>query len=167
MPISQDLLEILCCPETKEDVNLITDEEVNRINQAIEEGKVKRRSGEAEKEKINGEIFNVGSNSENYTVKEIASSVKSLVKNSKIEYAENVSKDKRSYKVDFSKIHSKLGYATKWSVKDGIKELCNVFKQHNFTKNEFEHKKFSRLRYLNWLREENLLDENLRFKKVN
>ncbi|MEE9167234.1 MAG: hypothetical protein V3U24_07230 [Candidatus Neomarinimicrobiota bacterium] len=52
MGISQELLDILCCPETKEAVHLISEQESERINAAISSGTVKKRSGETETEKI-------------------------------------------------------------------------------------------------------------------
>ncbi len=48
MAVSQDLLDLLCCPETKEPVALISEAEVARINAAIAAGGVKRRNGEKE-----------------------------------------------------------------------------------------------------------------------
>jgi len=115
--------------------------------------------------KVSGEIFNVGSNDDNYTVKQIAEKVEEIVPDSKIEYGKNVTKDARSYKVDFSKIQTQLGYKTKWKLIDGIKELYNLFKQKRFTKSEFEDKKFHRLDYLKWLIEEGYVDQNLRLQK--
>lgn len=52
MAISQDLLNILCCPETKEDVHLISDDDIIRINKAITSGRVLQRDGTA----VSGEI---------------------------------------------------------------------------------------------------------------
>jgi uncharacterized protein YbaR (Trm112 family) len=57
MAIEKDLLDILCCPETKEPVALISDEEVKRVNAAIEKGAVKRRDGEAESEPIDAGLL--------------------------------------------------------------------------------------------------------------
>lgn len=57
MGISQELLDILCCPETKEDVHLISQEETDRINAAISGGSVKKRGGETETEKIDGGLL--------------------------------------------------------------------------------------------------------------
>ena len=45
---------------------------------------------------VNGQAFNVGSDNDNYTVKEIASMVEKIVPNSKITYAKNANKDNRS-----------------------------------------------------------------------
>ena len=40
MPISQDLLEILCCPETKVPVEMLDDERLGKLNSQIEAGTV-------------------------------------------------------------------------------------------------------------------------------
>ncbi len=55
--ISQDLLEILCCPETKEDVALADPALVERINAGIAAGGVKTRGGQDVTEKIEGGLL--------------------------------------------------------------------------------------------------------------
>lgn len=59
MAISADLLEILCCPETKEDVHLISVADVDKVNAAIQQGKVRKRSGKPETETITGGLLRV------------------------------------------------------------------------------------------------------------
>jgi len=46
MAISNEILEILCCPETKEPVALIDEDMLKKINTAIEAGKAFKRNGE-------------------------------------------------------------------------------------------------------------------------
>ena len=46
------LLEILCCPETKQDVVLASSALVEELNRRIEAGTLKNRAGEAVKEKM-------------------------------------------------------------------------------------------------------------------
>ncbi len=111
--------------------------------------------------KINGETFNVGTNEENYTVKEIAKKVEKIVPDSKITYGENANKDARSYRVDFDKIKNKLGFKTTWTLEKGIKNIYEYLKMINFTENEFNDKKYYRLKYIKWLIETNKLDSNL------
>jgi len=111
---------------------------------------------------VKGEIFNVGSNEENYTVKQIANTVEELVPNSKVEFGKNASKDFRSYKVDFSKIKKQLDFSTKFTVKDGIKELIDIFKRENFTEDDFKNRKFYRLAQLKSKIESKELDSDLR-----
>lgn len=44
--LDKDLLDILACPETKEPVSLADDALVERVNAAINEGKVTSRDGQ-------------------------------------------------------------------------------------------------------------------------
>ena len=112
-------------------------------------------------EKVTGETFNVGSNSDNYTVKEIADEVANVVPNSKIEFAEGATNDPRSYRVNFSKINERLGYKPRRSLHESIKELYLALKSINFNKNDFEDKKFYRIKYLRWLLQQNVVDSQL------
>ncbi|MCH8012652.1 MAG: hypothetical protein IIA61_12000 [Candidatus Marinimicrobia bacterium] len=57
MTISKDLLDILCCPETKEDVHLISGEKIEIINKAITAEVVKIRSGEVETHSIDNGLL--------------------------------------------------------------------------------------------------------------
>jgi len=59
MGISQELLDILCCPETKEEVNLISEEDVQKVNYAIISGFVKKRNGDLETDTIEGGLLRV------------------------------------------------------------------------------------------------------------
>lgn len=57
MTVRKELLEILCCPETKEEVLLIKGEEVNKVNSSIHQGVVKYRDGESVTEKIDAGLL--------------------------------------------------------------------------------------------------------------
>ena len=50
--VSKELLDILCCPETKQDVALADADVIAEINRKIESGTLKNRGGEVIKEKI-------------------------------------------------------------------------------------------------------------------
>ncbi len=47
MNISQKLLDILCCPETNDDLHLLSKEERERVNRAIAHGTAMNRKNEA------------------------------------------------------------------------------------------------------------------------
>ncbi len=47
MPISEDLLEILCCPETKVPVEMLSGDLLAKLNAEIQAGKVASVGGEA------------------------------------------------------------------------------------------------------------------------
>ena len=78
---------------------------------------------------VNFEIFNVGSNSNNYTKRDVVKKIcKTLNRNRKIIYLKT-SKDKRNYNVDFSKILNKLKFKTKYSIEYGINEIVKFLKK--------------------------------------
>ena len=45
MPISQDLLEILCCPRTKVPVQMVPEDQLAQLNERIQAGGVKYHDG--------------------------------------------------------------------------------------------------------------------------
>jgi len=115
-------------------------------------------------EKIKGEVFNVGSNENNFIVKEIAEIVESIVPNSKISFGDNVSKDSRSYKVNFDKISNELNFKPKRKLTEGIEEMYRKFIDMDINEKEFLDKKFYRLKYLKWLIQERKVNSNLEMK---
>lgn len=52
MPIKEDLLEILCCPETKEGLQLVEPETLRRINERIAAGEVRYQSTQPVREPL-------------------------------------------------------------------------------------------------------------------
>jgi len=75
-------------------------------------------------EKINGQIFNVGSEKNNYQLGPLAERVaKAVPRDVKIEWYGDP--DHRSYRVAFDKISS-LGYEARYVAEDGVEELCGA-----------------------------------------
>ena len=118
----------------------------------------------AQNELVTGQIFNVGNNNDNFSVREIAEHVQQVVPNSEVEFANISNKDFRSYKVDFDKIVRILNFKTRWNLQDGIKQLYNIFTKEKFSESDFHDKKFYRVEQLKWLIEEGHIDENFKFK---
>ncbi|MFW5775033.1 MAG: Trm112 family protein [Chitinivibrionales bacterium] len=50
--IDKELLNILCCPETKQDIDYVEGDVIDKINKRIEQGTLTNRAGETVKEKI-------------------------------------------------------------------------------------------------------------------
>jgi nucleoside-diphosphate-sugar epimerase len=76
----------------------------------------------ASKNKIGGEIFNVGSNDQNVTMEDLANSItKSIDESCQIDIQST--NDHRSYFASFEKIEKILGYTTDYSIKDGAIEV--------------------------------------------
>jgi len=55
--VDKALLEILCCPETKQSVSPIAADAVQKINDGIKSGTVVNRSGTTVKEAIDGGLL--------------------------------------------------------------------------------------------------------------
>ncbi|MEM4603676.1 MAG: NAD(P)-dependent oxidoreductase [Candidatus Nezhaarchaeales archaeon] len=77
---------------------------------------------EADESRVNGEIFNVGSNNQNYRIYDLAKLIgDSVGKPYRIEwYGES---DTRSYNVDFTKIGRRLDFTTSYTPADGAREV--------------------------------------------
>lgn len=79
----------------------------------------------AERERVNQEIFNVGSNSQNFQITQLAELVaKGLGKPLEYEFYGEV--DVRSYKVDFGKIVQVLGFTTSYNVESAAFEISEA-----------------------------------------
>jgi uncharacterized protein YbaR (Trm112 family) len=55
--VAKELLDILCCPETKQELSLIEGEIIERINKRIKEGSLKNRGGDTIKEPIDSGLL--------------------------------------------------------------------------------------------------------------
>ena len=55
--VDKELLDILCCPETKQDLTLLDPKIVENINNAIKRGGVKNKIGEQVKEPIDAALL--------------------------------------------------------------------------------------------------------------
>ncbi len=79
---------------------------------------------EAPKDVVCNEVFNVGSNDQNFKIIELAKLVADML-NVKVELVPEMV-DKRSYEVDFSKIEKRLGFKPIFDIKYGIREVYNA-----------------------------------------
>jgi len=94
------------------------------INDAIEAYRVVLN---AKKEKIAGEIFNVGSNEQNYKIGHIAKEIiEEVGNNTELELGDN--NDHRSYEISFNKITNELGFNSKYDIKSGAREILDALK---------------------------------------
>ena len=82
---------------------------------------------EADKEVVNGQIFNVGSNDQNFQIFDLAK----LVAEScglPFVYEWYGSPDKRSYRVSFDKIAKVLGFKPKYTPREGAREIFDALR---------------------------------------
>jgi len=82
---------------------------------------------------LDREVFNCGSNNNNYSKIQIAKILKKRFKDLEIVINKNV-QDKRNYKVDFSKIKKVLKFRSKYNINYGVTEIVNFLKKDKNSK---------------------------------
>lgn len=120
----------------------------------------------APREVIHCQAFNVGVNGENYQVRQMAQIVQEIVPGCKVEYAGQGGPDPRNYRVDFSKFASLVpDFRPQWNARLGAQELYEAFRSVKLSEEEFQGRKYVRLKQLKHLISEGYLDETLRWKE--
>ena len=82
----------------------------------------------ADKEKVDGEAFNVGDTSQNYTKKMLAAEIGKAIPSLEVNYHPIVT-DPRDYKVNCDKIKNILGFTITKTVPSGIREIASLFRE--------------------------------------
>ncbi len=78
------------------------------------------------------DIFNVGSNKNNFTKENIIKKINKFIKIKNNVTFVGETKDHRNYKVNFSKMKKNLNFAPKYDVNYGIREIVNALKNKKF-----------------------------------
>lgn len=102
---------------------------------------------EAPHEKVHRQAFNVGRNADCMQVRDIADLIAEEVPEAHVSYAPGGVADKRTYKVDCSKI-LELGFVPKWTVRKGIQDLRDRFRTHGVSVDEFEGSRYQRVAHV-------------------
>jgi len=113
---------------------------------------------------VGGEAFNVGFSKGNFTVFDLAKAAQRLVSGCEIVIVGSYT-DARTYKVSFKKILTTLKdyFNPNWDLDNGGRELIEYFKEIHFSENMFRNRYFKRLNQLEYLKNNNLIDDNLRW----
>ncbi|MGE5327922.1 MAG: NAD-dependent epimerase/dehydratase family protein [Deltaproteobacteria bacterium] len=112
---------------------------------------------ESNKEKVNGQIFNVGANDLNIQILELAKKVAKGL-NKPFEYEWYGEPDMRSYRVSFDKINMVLGYTTEYDFEAGAIEIWNEMEKGTIRWDD------PKTKTVNWYK--TLLDWNQHIKSV-
>lgn len=104
---------------------------------------------EAPKEAIHNQIVNIGGNAENYQVKDVADLVQRFLPDANIVFTGQVGEDPRNYRVKFDKLNTLIpSFKLEYTLEKGMEELFAKYKEHNFSKADFDGDQFVRLRTL-------------------
>lgn len=88
---------------------------------------------EASALQVKGQVFNVGSNELNFQIIQIVQTIQRVLKSQEVEIDWYGDPDRRSYKVDFSKIQNALGFETYWTLEAGIQEIVDALNDGRLT----------------------------------
>ena len=86
------------------------------------------------KEIVGHQVFNAGSDDNNYTKKMIVDKILEFLPKGQVEYSSNGS-DPRNYKVNFNKVKNILNFEPKYDLNFGIRELISYLDANNATIN--------------------------------
>ena len=115
---------------------------------------------------VRGQAYNIGRNADNYRIREIAERVQAAYPSSSLTLGPP-SNDNRSYRVDFAKVQTALpGFAPLWDLVRGVRECRAAFGEIGLNAATFEDRRYTRLKQIRHLLEQNLIDKHLRWREA-
>ena len=118
------------------------------------------------REVVHNQAFNVGSNSQNYQIRDLAEIVKEIVPNCRVQFAEDAEPDQRSYRVDFLKIRQLIpDFQPQWDAARGVVELLSAYQELGVKLEDFEGSKYKRIDHIQHLLCMKELDSDLRWTR--
>jgi len=118
---------------------------------------------EAPVDAVWNEAFNVGSTEENYRIRDIAKIVTDVVPGCRLTFASDAGPDKRSYRVDFSKLRRILPDAVPChDARSGARQLFELLRSSRLTPGEFEGPRYQRIAHIKHLMTTGMLANDLR-----
>ncbi len=105
----------------------------------------------APRDLIHGEIFNVGSNSQNYQIRDVAEIISETFPNCRLSLGDSTG-DHRDYRANFDKIHERLpGFECRHDVASGARQLLDVFQAVDMSTELFEFRGHTRIKQMQHL----------------
>ena len=116
---------------------------------------------------VSGEAYNIGSDNQNYRIRDLAEAVHELLPSCEITFAAEASPDPRSYRVDFSKFSAAFpDCRLEWTAERGVEELVRAFQTVGLTRDDFDSYRYVRLRQLRRLLDARALGDDLRWASL-
>jgi nucleoside-diphosphate-sugar epimerase len=114
---------------------------------------------EAPRDRVHGQILNVGAPDANFQIREIAEIVGGVFPDCEVTVGRRGA-DQRSYRVSFAKIHELLpGFRCSWDPELGARQLLEVFSRIDLSYDDFASRTFTRLKQIEHLLGTGQIDE--------
>jgi nucleoside-diphosphate-sugar epimerase len=121
---------------------------------------------EAPTDLIRDRVYNVGTDDENYLVRDIAEIIVGVIPGSALSTAADAVADKRSYRVDFTRIAREIpAFTPRWTVRSGAAHLAEALTRTGLPPERFAGPAYRRLDQLHHLIETGLLTTDLRLRE--
>jgi nucleoside-diphosphate-sugar epimerase len=78
--------------------------------------------------KVHKQVFNVGSDEQNFTIQRIGELIQKMVPGAKL-VNQGLGGDRRDYRADFRKIREQLGFVPQWTVWEGIRQVIDEIRK--------------------------------------
>jgi len=112
----------------------------------------------APEDAIRGRVFNVGQDSENYRVRELAQIVAAEFPGCEVSVGPSGA-DNRSYRVSFARIHRELpDFKCRFAAGDGARQLRELFERIQMSPETYQFRAFTRLKQLEYLQATGQID---------
>ena len=119
----------------------------------------------APREKVHNQAFNVGINSENYQIKDLAAMVQETIPDCEISFASDAGPDLRNYRVNFDKYTKTFpDFPLRWNAMEGARSIYDSYRKFGLNKDEYEGPKYKRIAQLKELIRSGQLDDTMRWK---
>ena len=115
---------------------------------------------------IHGEAFNIGANHLNHQIRELAEIAATTVPGCQLEISAHPGADQRTYKADFRKFARTFPqFEFQWTASKGARQLYDTFRASSLTEALYRDKRFTRLKWLQHLLDQQMLNGSLRWSK--
>ena len=117
----------------------------------------------ADRQSVSGQAINIGCNTENFQVIELARMVTSLVPQCEVICGDSGSTDNRSYRVCFDKLNQLVPKIEwQWDMESGIRDMIGCFSQYIGKQENIYDSRYYRIDHLKQLLGDGVLDSELR-----
>jgi nucleoside-diphosphate-sugar epimerase len=115
---------------------------------------------------VHNQAFNVGRSEENYRIRDVAELVRTIVPETRIEFADDASADKRNYRVNCDRLAREVpAWRPRWSVAAGAREVYQAIRDTKLSSQDFEGPRYNRIAYIRQLLAEGRIDAGLRWRQ--
>lgn len=93
---------------------------------------------------VRNQIFNVGSDSQNYTIQQVGEIIHRMVPMAELS-VQGSDSDRRNYRVSFAKIRNTLGFTPRWTLAGGIEQVIDAIRMgrvHDYRDARYSNVKF-------------------------